>query len=119
MPDIERITKEYEKLKANGVSHLLPLDKVILIESKKEKLISDISLYNLQLSSDNNLKSNTVHENTFLETCALYFGNENFSNYSETITEKIWIFSYDFAIVTLKFQNNVLSRKKIDIFWDL
>ena len=40
MPDIEKIKKDYEKLKSISYSKLIPLNKVIELETEKEIIIN-------------------------------------------------------------------------------
>ncbi|HOF00279.1 MAG TPA: hypothetical protein PK385_05250 [Spirochaetota bacterium] len=119
MFDAQKITQEYERIKASKYSGLLPLQKVLKLEQEKEKYIEKFLVKIKKIDKEFNIISDekfTLDE--MIKEAIQKFGDLTFTDKScegDNITIDM---AFNLCIISLKFRESKF-KYKITVFWDL
>ena len=119
MIDLQKVKDEYERLKKQSVSRLLPFDKVVLLEKSKqyitEKYLKNITKVdsNFEIESVSGFKMETL-----IKVAKSLFGDLNYFDTSSNDNKLTIDMAFHFSIISLIYFNGKL-KYKITVFWDL
>ncbi|MBP7551816.1 MAG: hypothetical protein KA885_00180 [Spirochaetes bacterium] len=119
MFDSQKITQEYEKIKASRYSGLLPLQKVLKLESEKEKYIEKFLVKIKGIDKDFNIISEEKYTlKEMIREAVQEFGDLNFTDKSSEDGNITIDMAFNLCIISLKFKENKF-KYRITVFWDL
>jgi len=119
MFDSQKITQEYEKIRASRYSGLLPLQKVLKLEEEKEKYIEKFLVKIKGIDKDFNIISDGKYTLKYtlkemINEAIQKFGDLNFTDKSCEDGAITIDMAFNLCIISLKF-----FEYKITVFWDL
>ncbi|HPO48712.1 MAG TPA: hypothetical protein PLO89_00150 [Spirochaetota bacterium] len=119
MADIEKITRDYNKLKSNGNSNLLSLDKIVSLEQSKEKLINDFLSKILRIEQNFDFVTESGFKlDDLIIFCKNRFGDINFIDKKNNSDKIEIVLAFHFCIVSLVYFEEKIKFKAM-IFWDI
>lgn len=119
MFDSQKITQEYEKIRASRYSGLLPLQKVLKLEEEKEKYIEKFLVKIKGIDKDFNIISDEKYTlKEMINEAIQKFGDLNFTDKSCEDGNITIDMAFNLCIISLKFRENNF-KYKITVFWDL
>jgi len=123
MFDSQKITQEYEKIRASRYSGLLPLQKVLKLEEEKEKYIEKFLVKIKGIDKDFNIISDGKYTLKYtlkemINEAIQKFGDLNFTDKSCEDGAITIDMAFNLCIISLKFRENNF-KYKITVFWDL
>jgi hypothetical protein len=119
MIDLQKVKEDYEKLKKQSVSRLLPFEKVVLLEKSKqfiiEKYLKNITKINLnfEIESVTGFKMDDI-----IKVAKTFFGDLNFYDTGNEENKLTIDMAFHFCIISLSFTNDKM-KYKVTVFWDL
>lgn len=119
MPNIEKIKKDYERLKNVSYSKLIPLNKVIELETEKEiiidKFLSKITKIteNFEIISTENFTLDDI-----IEWTKKKFGDLNFFDKNKEEGNINIDMAFNFCIISLSSYKEKI-KYRITVFWDV
>lgn len=119
MPDIEKIKRDYEKLKNLSYSKIIPLNKVIELEIQKELIIEKFLSKITKITNDFEI---IATENFTLDDIINFaktkFGDLNFFDKNKEEDNINIDMAFNFGIISLSYYKEKI-KYRITVFWDV
>ncbi|HOJ63191.1 MAG TPA: hypothetical protein PLE45_02110 [Spirochaetota bacterium] len=119
MPDIEKIKKDYEKLKSISYSKLIPLNKVIELETEKEIIINKFLSKITRITDDFEIVSTENFTlDDIIELTKKKFGDLNFFDKNKEENQINIDMAFNFCIISISYYKEKI-KYRMTVFWDV
>jgi hypothetical protein len=119
MLDIQKVKDDYENLKKQSHSRLLPFDKIIELEKAKEEIIEKYLSKITKIDGNFEIQTNDgFNIDNVIKFSKNMFGDLNFFDTSSDDGKIMIDMAFHFCIISLSYYNDKM-KFKITVFWDL